>query len=195
VPEPERPPTPLPGGIRVRRARLDDAAALAQIMGHPRVAPQLLQPPLVNEEAWKARLAETLAPGKSDLLLVAEVQRDGDRWAVVGNAGLHPASAAVRRRHVMGLGISVLPDVQRRGVGRALMHALCDYADRWGQVLRIELAVYTDNAAAIALYRGFGFEVEGCHRGYALRDGEYVDALAMARLHPHPPRIGSPEGA
>ena len=40
-----------------------------------------------------------------------------------------------------------------------------------GPVLRIELTVYTDNAAAIALYRKFGFEIEGTHRAYALRDG------------------------
>ena len=44
-----------------------------------------------------------------------------------------------------------------------------------------------DDAAAIALYRKFGFEMEGRHRGYALRDGRYVDAFAMARLHPDPP--------
>jgi len=75
----------------------------------------------------------------------------------------------------------------RRARGTALMQALCDCADRWMGVLRIERTVYVDNAAAIALYRKFGFETEGRHRGYALRDGRYVDALALARLHPSPP--------
>ena len=74
------------------------------------------------------------------------------------------------------------------------MQALCDYADRWMGVLRIELTVYVDNAAAIALYRKFGFETEGRHRGYALRDGRYVDALAMARLHPNPPAAAQASG-
>jgi putative acetyltransferase len=55
-------------------------------------------------------------------------------------------------------------------------------------LLCIELHVYTDNAAAIALYRKFGFEHEGTHRAYALRDGRCRHA-AMARLHPDPPRI------
>ncbi|MBI3369309.1 MAG: GNAT family N-acetyltransferase, partial [Burkholderiales bacterium] len=64
-----------------------------------------------------------------------------------------------------------------------------DYADGWAQVLRIELHVYTDNARAIALYRRFGFVQEGCHRGHALREGQYVDSYSMARLHPNPPRI------
>jgi putative acetyltransferase len=69
------------------------------------------------------------------------------------------------------------------------MAALCDYADRWAGVLRIELTVYADNDVAIRLYRKFGFEVEGTSRSYALRDGVFVDALAMARLHPKPPAL------
>ncbi|MGE4051090.1 MAG: GNAT family N-acetyltransferase, partial [Piscinibacter sp.] len=69
----------------------------------------------------------------------------------------------------------------------ALMAAMCDYADRWAGALRLELTVFTDNAPAIALYRKFGFEIEGTHRAYALRDGRYDDVYAMARLHPNPP--------
>jgi len=42
---------------------------------------------------------------------------------------------------------------------------------------------------ALRLYRNFGFEIEGTLRGYALRDGAYVDVHAMARLHPKPPSI------
>ena len=87
----------------------------------------------------------------------------------------------------MALGIMVEKAWHGRGVGSQLMAALLDAADRWLGCLRIELTVYTDNAAAIALYRKFGFETEGRHRGYALRDGRYVDAFAMARLHPDPP--------
>jgi len=58
-------------------------------------------------------------------------------------------------------------------------------------VLRLELTVYADNARAIALYESLGFRHEGRHVGYALRDGHYVDALSMARLHPDPPRWNS----
>ena len=83
------------------------------------------------------------------------------------------------------------PEAQGQGVGRRLMQALCDYADRWAQVLRMELQVYADNARAIALYESVGFVREGLHRGYALRDGAYVDSLSMARMHPNPPRIAA----
>ena len=173
--------------ITVRKATTQDAAAFARIMGDPAVYPGLMQLPYTDEETWRVRLADNFAPGKTDLPLAAELN-----GAVVGTAGLHPVGPALRRRHVLMLGISVLPEAQGKGVGSALMAALCNYADRWAGALRLELTVYCDNAAAIHLYRKFGFEVEGTLRGYALRDGQYADVYAMARLHPDPPRIAVP---
>jgi len=167
--------------ISIRRARPDDAAAIAQLMDDPVVYANLMQMPYASEEVQRARIADSLLPGKSDLLLVAE--RDGK---IVGSAGMHATGPALRRRHVVVIGLSVVSGAQRQGVGTALMQALCDYADRWMGVLRIELTVYVDNAAAIALYRKFGFEMEGRHRGYALRDGRYVDAHCMARIRSKP---------
>jgi putative acetyltransferase len=39
------------------------------------------------------------------------------------------------------------------------------------------------------LYERHGFVLEGTHRAYAFRHGRYVDAHAMARLHPSPPTL------
>jgi L-phenylalanine/L-methionine N-acetyltransferase len=172
--------------ITIRRAAPKDAAAYARILGDPAVYPGLMQLPYTNEDLWRTRLADSCEPGKADLLLCAETAGD-----VVGTSGLHPVGVALRRRHAMMLGISVAREAQGRGVGTALMAAMCDYADRWAGVLRLELTVYVDNAAAIALYRKFGFVVEGTHRAYALRDGAYADVYAMARLHPQPPRLAA----
>jgi putative acetyltransferase len=168
----------------IRRARTSDAEGLAALMSDPDVFGGLLQLPYPSIEGWRTRLAEWEAPGRNDLLLVAEAQS-----RIVGSAGLHPAAPSLRRRHAMAIGISVAADWQRRGVGSQLMTALLDAADRWLGCLRVELEVYTDNVAAIALYRKFGFEHEGTHRAFALRGGRYVDCHAMARLHPNPPRI------
>jgi len=173
---------PLP--LTIRRAARHDAAAFARLMGEPVVAAQLLQLPYQNAEQWEARLAEAPKPGLPDLILVAE--RGGE---VLGNAGLQSPSASLRRRHAADLGLVVAPQAQGQGIGSALMDALLDYADRWAMLLRIELTVYADNARAIALYRRHGFEVEGTLRAYALRDGHFVDVLAMARLHPQPPQL------
>lgn len=177
-----------PSPVQIRRAVAADAAAFARTMGHPAVLRNLMQVPYTSEALWQGHLAESLAPGKGHLILVAERPDAHGELQVVANAGLHPASAQLRRRHVMGLGIAVHPDAQRQGIGGALMHALCEWADLWGQVLRIELTVFVDNAHAIALYERMGFVREGRHQGYALREGRYVDAYTMARLHPDPPR-------
>ncbi len=176
--------------ITIRRTAPQDAAAMARLMSDAAVFGGLLQMPYPTEELWQARLAENGAAGKPDLSLVAELNGE-----VVGSAGLHAAGIALRRRHVMALGLSVARAAQRQGVGTALMAALCDYADRWLGTLRIELTVYTDNAVALRLYRRFGFQIEGTFKGYALRDGVFVDAHAMARLHPNPPQIVAPLAA
>jgi putative acetyltransferase len=80
--------------------------------------------------------------------------------------------------------MAVRDDRQRRGVGTALLRAAIELADGWLNYQRLELTVYTDNLAALHLYRKFGFTIEGTCRAYAFRDGTYVDAYAMARLHP-----------
>jgi RimJ/RimL family protein N-acetyltransferase len=51
-----------------------------------------------------------------------------------------------------------------RGCGKRLLAAALDQADRWLNLRRLELNVWADNAAAIALYEQFGFEREGLYR-------------------------------
>ena len=167
--------------VTVRRTLVSDATAFARMMNHPDVFPNLLQMPYGSEEHWKARLAETGGLGSPHVQLVAE-----SGGVVVGAAGLHPIGASPRKRHSMVLGINVAAGWQGRGVGKLLMHALCDCADNWLGLLRIELDVFADNRRAQALYERFGFVREGVRRCEALRDGVYVDGWLMARLHPSP---------
>ena len=171
--------------LTIRRATPADAPGFVAMMSDEAVFGGLLQLPYPSEAAWRQRLDEQQAAGKTDLHLVA-VRGDG---ALIGSAGLHPASASLRRRHAMSLGISVVAAAQGQGVGSALIEALLDYADRWAQVLRVELTVYADNERAIRLYERFGFQTDGRMRAYSMRGGRYVDVLAMARLHPAPPAL------
>lgn len=173
-----------PPAWTLRRAAPADAAGFARLMSDPAVFANLLQLPHASEERWRAMLTEQAQPGKPDLHLVAVV--DGE---VVGSAGLFAVGPSMRRRHAMGLGISVASPWHGKGVAPALMQALCDFADRWAGLLRLELTVFADNLRAQALYRRFGFVEEGRHRAFALRDGQFVDALAMGRLHPAPPGL------
>jgi putative acetyltransferase len=41
-------------------------------------------------------------------------------------------------------------------VGSALIAAAVDVCERWANIIRIELQVYTDNHAAIAIYKKHG---------------------------------------
>jgi len=99
---------------------------------------------------------------------------------VVGHLGLETFTRP-RRRHVGEIGMAVRDDWQGKGVGTALMEAALDLADNWLGLARLELSVYVDNVAGVALYKKSGFEIEGTHRRYAFRNGEYVDAYSMAR--------------
>jgi putative acetyltransferase len=106
---------------------------------------------------------------------------------VVGSLGLH-LSQKPRRRHVASLGMAVRDDWQGQGIGTALLAAAIDLTDNWLNLTRLELHVWVDNAAAVALYTRAGFVIEGTCRQFAFRDGQYVDAYAMARLRePRPP--------
>lgn len=160
--------------ITIRTASAEDYLAICETMSQPQAQAQTLQLPLPAPELWKKRLAELPA---SDHCLVAEV--DGK---VVGQLSLHAISRSRRCRHVVGIGMAVHDGYHGRGIGSALMKAALDLAENWLQCTRIELTVFVDNAAAIALYRKFGFEIEGTHKKFAFRNGVFVDVHSMAKV-------------
>jgi putative acetyltransferase len=160
--------------ITIRATEPADFDAIRETMAQPLAYAGTLQVPLPSAEMWKKRLAE-LPIG--DHTLVAVV--DGK---VVGNIGLHGIQKSRRRAHAASIGMAVHDAWHGKGVGSALMKAALDLADNWLQFTRIELTVYTDNAAALALYKKFGFEIEGTHKQYAFRNGIHVDSYSMARI-------------
>jgi putative acetyltransferase len=164
--------------IFVRHAEPDDHEAIHRIYGGPRATAGTLQLPLQSVEHVRKRFSES-PEGLYHLVACVEGE-------VVGHLGLE-TTPRPRRRHVGEVGMAVRDDLQGRSVGTALMEAALDLADNWLGLTRVELTVYTDNEAGIALYEKFGFEIEGTHRCYAFRGGEYVDAHSMARLRPSPP--------
>ena len=156
----------------IRRTQPGDAEAMVRIFTGPRVIWGTMQLPFPSTEVWRKRLE----PSEHIYSLVACV--DGE---VVGTLAVHTIPNP-RRRHVGQIGIAVRDDWQGRGAGTALMQAGVDLADRWLNLTRLELEVYTDNEPAIRLYKKFGFAVEGTFARHAFRDGRFVDSHAMARL-------------
>jgi putative acetyltransferase len=151
-----------------------DFAALTAIRNCPGVRWGTLSLPYESERRMRALYGAL--PDPKDRHLVACV--DG---VVVGSASLSGAPG-LRRAHVGSVGIMVRDGWTGRGIGTRLFAALIDLADNWLNLKRLELEVFTDNHAAIALYKRFGFTVEGTRRAEAFRDGAYVNGYLMARL-------------
>ena len=61
--------------------------------------------------------------------------------------------------------VATHPEFRRRGVGRALVSALLDYARR-ESFRRVTLEVRASNAPAIALYESLGFTPCGIRKGF-----------------------------
>ena len=159
--------------LTIRAVRNDDYQDLHQVYTCPGVMRNTLGLPYVSLDFWKER-TENRSP--NDHVLVAEV--DG---RVVGSINLH--CGVNRMVHSAGFGMGIHDDFQGQGIGTQLIEAMLDLAENWPNIRRIELQVYTDNEPGIALYKKFGFEVEGIHKDFAFREGQYVvDAYSMARL-------------
>jgi RimJ/RimL family protein N-acetyltransferase len=84
-------------------------------------------------------------------------------------------------RHSGTLGMGVAASHRGQGLGSRLLSTTLEAAAANG-LTRVELVVRVDNAPAIALYRRFGFQLEGTCRRYMRVRGEWFDALLMARL-------------
>ncbi len=161
-----------PADLEIRAAMPGDAEAIVGLQSLPGFRHGTLRLPYPGADGVR-RWLEGIGGDDRELLAFA-----GN--TLVGIAGLHCGTG--RRRHVAGIGMGVHDGWTGRGVGGLLLAELVGYADRWLGLRRLELTVYTDNAPAIALYRKFGFVVEGTRRADAMRDGVLVDSYAMARL-------------
>src|SRR5882762_10285370 len=84
-------------------------------------------------------------------------------------------------RHVGRLGMGLLPEYRRQGLGRQLVTKAVQAAREAG-IERIELEVFASNEAAIGLYRALGFVTEGIKRRARKLDGTYEDNVLMALI-------------
>jgi ribosomal protein S18 acetylase RimI-like enzyme len=136
----------------------------------------------------KRYLAQTFAKPRADFDafvrdsvandLVQFIALDGDR--VVAWADIFPAWADAVK-HCGSLGMGVLPDYRKRGIGERLLRACLAKAEVQG-ITRVELEARADNANAIRLYERVGFVHEAVKRNAMRFDGVYYDAVQMSLL-------------
>jgi len=160
--------------ISIRAAEPNDYEAMQQIFLGSKVIWGTLQLPFPSADMWRKRLTE---PPEGMFRLVACLEQE-----LVGQLDIRTFPNFPRRRHVGQIGMAVRDEFQRKGVGTALLQAGVDLADKWLNLLRLELEVYSDHEPAVRLYKRFGFTIEGTLVRYAYRAGQYVDVYTMARF-------------
>ncbi|HDM8146204.1 MULTISPECIES: GNAT family N-acetyltransferase [Vibrio] len=113
----------------------------------------------------------------SQLNFVA-VESDGE---LLGHLAIN-STPKPRLKHSASFGIAVAKTSRGKGVGRFLMEYLLSYCDEQLNLTRLELEVHANNVAALALYKSFGFEVEGTKRKAVLVEDNLIDIVIMSRV-------------
>lgn len=157
--------------LYLRPAGAGDAAAVTAIYNDgiaDRLATFETRPRAVAEvEAW----FESGLP-----FLVAE--RDGE---VVGWARVSPYSDRCVYEGVGEHGVYVARGLRGAGLGRRLLAALCEEAERAG-LYKLTSRVFTDNAASRAVHLAAGFDEVGVQRRHGRLDGHWKDCVLVERL-------------
>ena len=97
----------------------------------------------------------------------------------LGQVMLHTVAWRHRRAEV---GYWLVPAARGRGVGRAAVSLLVEWAFETLELERIEITTTPDNVAARALAESLGFREEGVMIARNLERGRRVDVVLLARL-------------
>ncbi|MBL4890229.1 MAG: GNAT family N-acetyltransferase [Rhizobiaceae bacterium] len=100
---------------------------------------------------------------------------------VVGWCDILPKCGAIHP-HVGILGMGLLSEFRRMGIGANLLQTTLLDASGKG-LSKIALNVRVDNAAAIDLYKKFGFITEGELVDDAFVDGQFTNTFIMAKIN------------
>lgn len=85
--------------------------------------------------------------------------------------------------HIGDMFIAVKKAYWKQGIAGVLMDIAVSFADEEEIWKRLELTVQERNVAAVALYKKFGFEIEGIKKwGVRSKAGQLLDLYAMSRV-------------
>jgi L-amino acid N-acyltransferase YncA len=159
--------------VTIRPAQVADAAAIAAIYNQgieERQATFETRPRAVQE------IAGLLAESGSPPFLVAQLDCEVAGWGRLSAysprscyAGVGEASVYLERA------------ARGQGLGRRLIEALCDAAERDGYWKIVGL-LFPTNAGSVALCRAAGFREVGVYRRHGQLDGEWRDVVIVERL-------------
>ncbi|HFE9682902.1 TPA: N-acetyltransferase family protein [Clostridium perfringens] len=159
--------------LKIRDIEIEDYKEISKIRKMPGVMENILSNKDEEEESIKEK---TINRGKNQYWYVAE-----ENGKVIG-LGILMNHGNLRKKHVGVITLMVNSDYQNKGVGSLLMDKLINLSESLN-IIRLELCVFRDNYKAINLYKKFGFKEEGIKVKSALKNGEYIDEIMMARIN------------
>ncbi|AMN32283.1 GNAT family N-acetyltransferase [Clostridium perfringens] len=158
--------------LRIRDIKIEDYKEISKIRKMPGVMENILSNKDEEEELIKEKIINR---GKNQYWYVAE-----ENGKVIG-LGILMNHGNLRKKHVGVITLMVNSDYQNKGIGSLLMDKLINLSESLN-IIRLELCVFRDNYKAINLYKKFGFKEEGIKVKSALKNGEYIDEIMMARI-------------
>lgn len=115
---------------------------------------------------------------ENETILVAE--KDGE---VVGWIVFESIQNRKRISHTGSFGILIEKSYRGQGIGKMLINALLDWAEKNPMIEKVSLGVFSTNHNAISLYKKMGFIEEGRKvREFKFNENEYVDDILMYKL-------------
>lgn len=103
-----------------------------------------------------------------------------DEQKVLGWAALSPVSMRKVYAGVAEVSVYVADDARGRGVGKALMAALIEAAEKNG-IWTLQGSIFPENVASIGLHEAFGFRHVGRRERIAQLDGKWRDTVILER--------------
>jgi RimJ/RimL family protein N-acetyltransferase len=163
--------------MNIRQATTNDAASILQYLaafwaaGCNTVIYRSSLPNLQDEINWLAQ-----RDGEYGVVFVAE--QDGKIIGLIDTI----IPEIDEFKHTCEFGMSVLAAYRNKGIGRRLIQHLLNWANI-KHISNVELNVFSNNHAAIALYASLGFVEDGRRKNAVrLQDGTFCDLIHMTRL-------------
>lgn len=163
--------------MNIRKATTKDAASILQFLaafwadGCNTVIYRSTLPSLQDEVNWLAQ-----RDGEYGVVFIAE--QDGKIIGLIDTI----IPKIDEFKHTCEFGMSVLAAYRNKGIGRSLIQHLLNWANT-RHISNVELNVFSNNHAAIALYASLGFVEDGRRKNAVrLQDGTFCDLIHMTRL-------------